>query len=323
MNALLRELIERGWYDHDMSTRTRSVSTNCSASSPATRRERVARSAMCRRRDLAAAAELIGTVDRLVSTVLQGFYQSHQATAASCRVNNIHLLRGMIGRPGAGVLQMNGQPTAQNNREAGADGDLPGFATGRTPTMFENSPSCGTWTSRRSRTGRRRRTRCRSSATPNRARSSSCGSSPPTLRSRCPTSSGSARSSPTSDLFVVVQDLFMTETAELADIVLPAATWGERTGTFTNADRTVHLSDQGGRPAGRGASGSRHLARFRPTDGFPRPRRRPADRVARRRSRPSRRGRMLARPAVRLQRHDLRHAPSRQRHPMAVHRRAS
>ena len=78
-------------------------------------------------RDLAAAAELIGTCDRLVSTVLQGFYQSHQATAASCCVNNIHLLRGMIGRPGAGVLQMNGQPTAQNNREAGADGDLPGF----------------------------------------------------------------------------------------------------------------------------------------------------------------------------------------------------
>ena len=78
-------------------------------------------------RDLGAAAELLGTCDRLLSTVLQGFYQSNQATAAACAVNNIHLLRGMIGRPGAGVLQMNGQPTAQNNREAGADGDLPGF----------------------------------------------------------------------------------------------------------------------------------------------------------------------------------------------------
>src|SRR3954447_21330071 len=33
----------------------------------------------------------------------------------------------MLGRPGAGILQMNGQPTAQNNRECGADGDLPGF----------------------------------------------------------------------------------------------------------------------------------------------------------------------------------------------------
>ena len=33
---------------------------------------------------------------------LQGFYQSAQATAASCQVNNLHLLRGMLGRPGAG-----------------------------------------------------------------------------------------------------------------------------------------------------------------------------------------------------------------------------
>ena len=33
----------------------------------------------------------------------------------------------MLGRPGCGILQMNGQPTAQNTREAGADGDLPGF----------------------------------------------------------------------------------------------------------------------------------------------------------------------------------------------------
>jgi ferredoxin-nitrate reductase len=39
----------------------------------------------------------------------------------------MHLLRGMLGRRGAGILQMNGQPTAQNNRETGADGDLPGF----------------------------------------------------------------------------------------------------------------------------------------------------------------------------------------------------
>jgi anaerobic selenocysteine-containing dehydrogenase len=51
----------------------------------------------------------------------------HHATAAACQVNNLHLLRGMIGQPGRGVLQMNGQPTAQNTRECGADGDLPGF----------------------------------------------------------------------------------------------------------------------------------------------------------------------------------------------------
>jgi NADH-quinone oxidoreductase subunit G len=39
--------------------------------------------------------------------------------------------------------------------------------------------------------------------------------------------------------FLVVQDLFMTETAQLADVVLPAAAFAEREGTFTNAERRV------------------------------------------------------------------------------------
>lgn len=42
----------------------------------------------------------------------------------------------------------------------------------------------------------------------------------------------------------------MTETAELADVVLPAAAWAEKTGTFTNADRTVHLSEKAVEPPG-------------------------------------------------------------------------
>jgi ferredoxin-nitrate reductase len=52
------------------------------------------------------------------------------------------------------------------------------------------------------------------------------------------------------DLFVVAQDIFGTETTEFADVVLPAATWGEKTGTFTNADRTVHLSEKAVDPPG-------------------------------------------------------------------------
>jgi len=52
------------------------------------------------------------------------------------------------------------------------------------------------------------------------------------------------------ELFVVVQDIFPTETTDLADVVLPAATWGEKTGTFTNADRTVHLSEKAVDPPG-------------------------------------------------------------------------
>jgi formate dehydrogenase major subunit len=41
--------------------------------------------------------------------------------------------------------------------------------------------------------------------------------------------------------FMVVQDIFMTETAKFADVILPATTWAERGGTVTNTDRHVQL----------------------------------------------------------------------------------
>ncbi|MFM1949554.1 MAG: Formate dehydrogenase [Pseudomonadota bacterium] len=43
---------------------------------------------------------------------------------------------------------------------------------------------------------------------------------------------------------LVVQDIFMTETAWLADVVLPATAWPEKTGTVTNTDRMVQMGQQ-------------------------------------------------------------------------------
>ena len=83
------------------------------------------------------AADILGRTQSLLSTCLQGVYQSMQATAAAVQVNNLNLVRGMIGRSGCGVLQMNGQPTSQNTRETGADGDLPGFRNWDNPKHIE------------------------------------------------------------------------------------------------------------------------------------------------------------------------------------------
>jgi len=41
--------------------------------------------------------------------------------------------------------------------------------------------------------------------------------------------------------FLVVQDIFLTETAEFADVVLPASSYFEKSGTYTNTDRRVQL----------------------------------------------------------------------------------
>jgi anaerobic selenocysteine-containing dehydrogenase len=196
------------------------------------------------------AARLIGTAERLLQTVLQGLYQSHQATAAACQVNNLAILRGMLGRPGCGVLQMNGQPTAQNTRETGANGDLPGFRNWANdehvaelarlwnvePLQIPHwGPSTHAMEIFRHAEEGSIRMLWVSATNP--------AVSLPEL-SRIRSLLGQER------LFLVVQDIFPTETTSLADVVLPAATWGEKLGTFTNADRTVHISDKAIDPPG-------------------------------------------------------------------------
>jgi formate dehydrogenase major subunit len=49
---------------------------------------------------------------------------------------------------------------------------------------------------------------------------------------------------------LVVQDIFMTETAWLADVVLPATAWPEKNGTVSNTDRMVQLGKQAIHPPG-------------------------------------------------------------------------
>ena len=49
---------------------------------------------------------------------------------------------------------------------------------------------------------------------------------------------------------LVVQDIFMTETACLADVILPATSFAEKTGTFTNTDRLVQMGRQAIEPPG-------------------------------------------------------------------------
>src|SRR5207237_2358869 len=50
--------------------------------------------------------------------------------------------------------------------------------------------------------------------------------------------------------WLVVQDIFLTETAGFADVILPASAFPEKTGTFTNTDRRVQLGRQAIDPPG-------------------------------------------------------------------------
>jgi anaerobic selenocysteine-containing dehydrogenase len=250
VNGICHELIQNGWVDEDWVAEHALGYEDLRASvepcDPATTAE------ICQvpAEDVREAARMIGTAERLFSTVLQGFYQSNQATAASCGVNNIHLLRGMIGRPGAGLCQMNGQPTAQNTRETGADGDLAGFRNWDNPDHVAELAKI--W--------RVDEVEIPDWAPPTHAMQIWRYAEQGSIKLLWISATNPAVSLPDlhrvreilslDDLMVVVQDIFRTETAELADVVLPAATWGEKTGTFTNADRTVHLSESAVDPPG-------------------------------------------------------------------------
>ena len=49
---------------------------------------------------------------------------------------------------------------------------------------------------------------------------------------------------------MICQDIFLTETAELADVVLPAASFAEKNGTFTNSERRVQRVRKAIEPVG-------------------------------------------------------------------------
>jgi ferredoxin-nitrate reductase len=250
LNGIQHELFEQGWIDETfVAARTVGVDKLRQTASEYPP-ERVAQICGLEADDIRRAAQIIGSAERLVSTCLQGVYQSHQATASACQVNNINLLRGMIGKPGCAPFQLNGQPTAQNTREAGADGD---------PAGMRN------WQNRAHMDELARHWNVDPLVIP------SWG--PPThvmqilrlceegsIKFLWITGTNPAVSLPElgrirsilgqERLFVVVSDAFLTETAQLADVVLPAAIWGEKLGTFTNQDRTVHLSEKAVDPPG-------------------------------------------------------------------------
>jgi anaerobic selenocysteine-containing dehydrogenase len=223
MNGLQHELIANGWIDleyignHTLGfEELREIVANYPP-------ERVAEICEVPVAGIREAARLIGHSRQLLSTVLQGFYQSMHATAASIQVNNIHLLRGKIGKPGCGIYQMNGQPTSQNTRETGADGDLPGFRNWHNQAHIEELASLWNvdpmviphW------------------SPPTHAMQIWRYAEQGSIRVLWVSGTNPAVSLPElarirkicqrEGLFLIVQDGYLTETARLADVVLPAA----------------------------------------------------------------------------------------------------
>ena len=184
------------------------------------------------------AAEWIGTSERTVSTCLQGVYQSNQASAAACAVNSMHLLMGKIGRPGCAPFQFAGQPSSMNTRETGADGAYPAYRNWENPRHMADLAS--RWNLRVELLGRK------PVAAPEIFEM--CEAGQIRLLWTIATNPAVSMMNRTRQLrtlngvFLIVQDPFAgTETAQLADVYLPSAMWGEKQGCMTNAERRCTL----------------------------------------------------------------------------------
>jgi ferredoxin-nitrate reductase len=254
LNGILKQVIKNGQIDSEFINRCTvgfaELEKNLSKWTP----DLVEKVTNIPAKQLMAAADILGSAPSLISTALQGVFQSNQATAAAIQINNLQLIRGLIGKPGSGVFQMNGQPTAQNTRECGANGDMPAFRNWHNKAHVEELAAI--WNVKPEMIPHWQP----STHAMQIFRYAEQGS----LKMLWISGTNPAVSLPElsrirkiiqkEDLFVIVNDAFMTETAALADVVLPAALWGEKTGCFTNADRTVHISHKAVNPPGAACS---------------------------------------------------------------------
>ena len=171
-----------------------------------------------------------------------GVNQSHEGVRTAQAIINLALMTGNIGRPGTGANSITGQCNAMGSRLFSNTTNLLGghdFANaahrreGRRASSASTSRASPTEPSLGLRPDPRRH--------PARQDQGPVGRSPPTrptrgsTRARCATILGRLD-------FLVVQDMYpTTETAQLADLVLPAAGWGEKEGTFINSERRIGL----------------------------------------------------------------------------------
>ena len=189
--------------------------------------------------ELETAARYWGESKRVLSLWSMGMNQSSEGTAKVRTLINLHLMTGNIGKPGTGPFSLTGQPNAMGGREAGGLAYLlPGYRTvknsqhraeveqlwGLTPGQISGIPGYTAWEMIMAL--ERQEIGCLWIAATNPA-----VSMPDLERTKA-----ALLRSP----FTVYQDAYYpTETAEYAHLLLPAAQWGEKTGTMTNSERMV------------------------------------------------------------------------------------
>ncbi len=236
-NGLLHIMLWEGWTD----ARYIAAHTNGFDELKATVRDCtpdvVAQTCGLKKEDLFTAARMFANSPATLSLYCQGLNQSSSGTAKNAALINLHLATGQIGKPGAGPFSLTGQPNAMGGREVGglanllsAHRDMANPAHRAEVATLWGVPSVP------DKPGKTAVEMFEAAADGEiKALWIACTNPAQSMPDQATVRRALQRAE-----FVVVQEAFATTaTCEFADLLLPATTWGEKTGTVTNSERCI------------------------------------------------------------------------------------
>jgi formate dehydrogenase major subunit/formate dehydrogenase alpha subunit len=201
--------------------------------------------------EIRAAARLFAHAERAMIVYSMGITQhSHGVDNVRC-IASLALLTGNVGRPGTGVNPLRGQNNVQGGCDMGALPDLySGYRKVSDPQVRDIFAQAWGIAKLPENPGLPL-TRAMDAASSGKLRGMFIMGENPMLSDP---DQGHARKVLEGLELLVVQDIFLTETAALADIVLPAACYAEKEGTFTNTERRVQRLYKAVEPPGEARS---------------------------------------------------------------------
>jgi assimilatory nitrate reductase catalytic subunit len=237
-NGLLHLVVRKGWVDEEyVAARTVGFETVREAVTgywP----DRVERITGVPAGDLEIVAEMLGTASTAMVVTARGAEQHASGTATAQAFVNLALALGLPGRPGSGYGTITGQGNGQGGREHGQKADqLPGYR--KITDSADRAHVAGVWgvdPTRLPGPGVSATEMLRALGTPGGVRTLLLLASNVTV-----SAPDAARVTERIDAldFLVVADLFLSESAAHADVVLPVAMWAEEEGTMTNLEGRV------------------------------------------------------------------------------------
>ena len=186
--------------------------------------------------------------DAVLSAWTMGVNQSFMGTDTVSAIINLHLLTGHIGREGAGPFSITGQCNAMGTRETGFTSSLPGYRSfGDEKALAEYAKIVNVPENIIPRERGYKYAEIIDAIDRGEIKALWIVATNPLVSF---VNQEKLRKTLAKLDLLVVQDAFLGDTAEIADVVFSAATWGEKEGVYTNSERRCNRANKAVEPLG-------------------------------------------------------------------------